>query len=168
MAITLDLKKVIDFKSLPPKVARSSINELTRHAKTTLSKSIREKYNLRAKTINAAMSVKLARGRDFDGEIHIKGKRIGLEKFGARQTKRGVKVKVKKTAKLIRHAFMVPSLGNKVFARKGPTRLPIRRLTGPSVPQLALSVFEKIKPRLFTKAQEIVKRKVEFYARKKS
>ena len=167
MGITVDLKNVINFRALPPKVARSSINELTKHAKTSISKSIRKEYNLRAKTVNAAMSVSLAKGRDFSGEIHIKGKRIGLEKFGARQTKRGVKVKVKKTAKVIKGAFMVPTLGNKVFMRKGPQRLPIRRLTGPSVPQLALKVFEKIKPRLFTKAQEIVKRKVEFFARKR-
>lgn len=60
--------------------------------------------------------------------------RIPLRDYKARQTKKGVSYKISKTKgrSKIASAFIVNKLGNHVFVRSGKSRLPIRKLYGPS------------------------------------
>jgi hypothetical protein len=81
--------------------------------------------------------------KDRDGYrtiMRVKGSRISLVKYGARQVRKGITVKVKKSGgrKLVRHAFIVtmPSGHVGVFTRDGRKRLPVSVHYGPGIPQL--------------------------------
>jgi len=74
----------------------------------------------------------------FYGSVGAKPYRPGLLAFpGTKQTKHGVSYRLSRTAgrKRIEHGFIatMPSGHRGVFARGGPSRLPIREARGPSI-----------------------------------
>lgn len=69
-------------------------------------------------------------------QIRSTGRGIPLKVFKAYQTKQGVSVFAWSRGRyLVKHAFMVASLGGNVFFRTSKKRLPIQKLTGASIPK---------------------------------
>jgi len=129
-------------------IISQSANRGIKHLKTLANRKVRETIALRAKDVNAALSVRHARRGGFDASLEIRARAVALQKFGARQTKRGVSVRVKKRGpkKRVSYAFKatmqsghvgVFARDSKRNARRGPkpnrSGLPIKELYGPEV-----------------------------------
>ncbi len=104
-----------------PAALAAAINKTIRFTNVAASKEIRQVYNIKAADVKKTISVKKASKNRLRAEFASRGARIALAKFGAKQTKRGVTVKVKKTGgrKLIKGAFLstMPSGHKGVFHR---------------------------------------------------
>lgn len=134
------------------KAVNSAISKTAKKARTLVSKKIRQKYNVKANKINAALKVlKTPPYRDLISErvLSYTGKRISLINFGAKRvrvkgTKRkGVSVLVKKGGgrKIIKGknkygAFIAEGKNNNVhvFMRESSLRFPVEKRDGPSIP----------------------------------
>lgn len=138
----------------------STINKVATQTRTAISKEVRTVYNVKAKAVKDATTLRRARVGDNEAFVFGTGKRIPLRDFGARQTRIGVTVKVKKAGgrKRLPSAFVVQSIGGNVFLRETRRRLPIRKLVGPAIPQMITSPdviqrildnAETISPRIF-------------------
>ena len=75
-------------------------------------------------------------GAELEYRVEATGKGIPLKVFKAYQTRAGVSVFAWPTGRyLVRHAFMVGSLGGNVFFRTSKKHGPIKKLTGASIPK---------------------------------
>ncbi len=119
------------------KIMTRTINKITERAEVAMRRKIREEYNIKNDRLKDAITVRKATWTKPEATIRAKGKIPGLQNYDARQTTRGVTVKVTKSGgrKLIAHAFLanMPNGGIGVFMREGMKRLPIKRLFGPDV-----------------------------------
>lgn len=143
-------------RHVPDAVARAML-DAGKQTVTYANRLIRSRYNLRLARVKRGLSYTKASWRwgKAGASIIAKGRPINLASFGARQTRRGVSVLVKKTRGrklLLSRVFMPPAKGwvsagrsggyyfghtgnQTVFIRKrGAKRLPIRALYGPSIP----------------------------------
>ena len=112
-----------------------ALNKAAAQTKTQASKSIRQIRNLKAGTVNKQMRVRKASRVKAESAVIATGAAIPLRDYGARQTARGVTFRVNKGKRsLLRGAFIVRSIGQHVFTRKGKKRLPIIKRVGPSLP----------------------------------
>jgi len=144
------------YRHIPDAVVRALL-DAGKQTVTYTNRLIRSRYNLRLARVKRGLSYTKASWRwgKANAAVIAKGRPINLASFGARQTRRGVSVLVKKARGrrlLVSRVFMPPAkgwvsagrsggfymgqTGNKtVFIRKrGAKRLPIRALYGPSVP----------------------------------
>lgn len=127
------------------KATASALNKVAAQARTAMSREIRAEFNLTAREVNDSLRIKRARARagllQLEAElssISRPGKRsLNLAHFGARQTAKGVSVKIKRTGprKTIRGAFLI-NAGRTVMIREGKSRLPIRALQTIDVSQM--------------------------------
>lgn len=113
-----------------------ALNKAVRTGRTQAAKLIREEWGVSSATIKSALSSHRSSVSLLVATLTARGARIPFKEFGARQTKKGVSVLVKRKEgrKRLRHAFIVKSLGSHVFERRGRTRLPIDKKFGPSIP----------------------------------
>lgn len=119
----------------------TATNKTAKTTKVQVRKKLGKELNLKAARINKNLSVNKANYRDMSASLTSTGKPIGLINFGAKQLKKGTKVKVLKSSQrtLIPHAFIATSKKAKnVWRRKEVEgkrvgRLPIERLTGPRI-----------------------------------
>ncbi len=95
-------------RSLPQVLARA-VNRSLDSMKAQAAKEIKKELNLSAKIIKAHLSIQKANKTYPSGALVAKGKPVGLIHFGARETKKGVSVKVKRERKLIPHAYTARS-----------------------------------------------------------
>jgi len=120
-----------------PRVMPRAINRTAGPAKTQIVREMAATLQLKAKTIREKVDLKKATRSRWVAEIGINRKRIPLREFSARQTKRGVSYKIQKTGarQKIQSAFIAKMPGGHegVYKRKGPARLPIMQLRGPSL-----------------------------------
>lgn len=150
-------------RSATPQVAMRAINKTLTGMRTDAVREIREDVTPKAKTIRKAISLDRPRKTTMTGYFIIRGSPLSLMHYKARQTKKGVTVHVKKKnpRKLLPHAFIAGGrggAGKHVFQRyyvnpnKYPVkpfrpgfaygalpkeyRLPVERLTGPSIPAI--------------------------------
>jgi len=124
-------------KKILGKVTGRTLKRTATKFKTVTIKEVRKTYNIRAKDLKEY--IKLKKTGDMEYRFNIQGKTLGLEKFKARQTKRGVSVMVKRGQRFkLSHAFLAKdSNGNiRVFERETKKRMPITRLFSLSVPQM--------------------------------
>jgi hypothetical protein len=145
---TVSLKGLETIKeAVDPKMMRAAIvaatNKVARMASTAASKAVRQDYAVKAGELRGAVRVfpaKNRRGFRIESTIQVKGGRLPLIRFGARQTKQGVSFKVMKTGprKVIKGAFINPGPSGEmaVFKRTTKDRLPITRKYGPSIPEM--------------------------------
>lgn len=119
------------------KSLNKTLNEIGRKVKTQSTKAVRAKYNIKAKTIKDNMQVKRSRYNDLSFALHIESGRRNIIHFGARQVKKGVGVRVKKTSgrKVMKGAF-IGNKGRTVFKRVKDSRLPIKAIKTLSIPQM--------------------------------
>lgn len=125
-------------KSLPS-VMQRGINDTLKTGRTQITREISAHVTVKKKQIRDRIKLTRAKRMVWLGLIAISGKQLPLIHFGARQTKKGVSVKVRKGGKRerIRSGFIatMPKSGHKgVFKRaKDAPRLPIHELKGPTV-----------------------------------
>ena len=118
------------------KAQKRTTTESGRKFRTTTVKEVRKIYNIKAKDLKARIRTRVEKGKEgYAWRMQVKGRPIGLEKFGARQTKKGVSVLVRKDSgrKTLSKAFIAKG---KVFERVGKKRLPIVNLKTLSVAQM--------------------------------
>ena len=143
MQLKVEFKDFDEFKKILSNevfmnVYKRSIKRTVTKFKTTTSKEVRKTYNIKASELKKAVTLK--KEDVYSYKYTIKSPRIGLEKFGARQTKTGVSVRVRKDRgrKVIKGAFLAHDTNNRlrVFKREGKERLPIDRFFSISIPQM--------------------------------
>ena len=119
------------------KSLNKTLNDIGSKVKTQSTKAVRQRYNIKAKTVKDNMQVKRSRYSDLSFALHIASGRRNIINFGARQVKKGVNVKVKKTSgvKLVKGAF-IGNNGRTVFKRVKDKRLPIKAIKTLSIPQM--------------------------------
>ena len=122
-----------------PRVFRRAINRTVDMAATDLKRRVGAQITAKKGEIAKGISKKKASYANLIGSIGAKPFRPGLLAFpGTREsTKHGVRYRLSRTAgrKTIEHGFIatMPSGHRGVFARGGPSRLPIREARGPSI-----------------------------------
>ena len=145
-------------KDIPRALARA-LNKVGKLTHTKILKRIASEYTVTQRELKKRnISLRKAHFKNLTAIIRISGRRIRLLAFKAKQTKKGVTYKIKKTGrrKLVYGFKESPPESGKpttmpgghrgVFKRKGRKRLPIIELYGPSVP----AIFQNI--RAFTAA----------------
>jgi len=124
-----------------------SVNDTASMARTSASRSIRDKYNITATRLNQGLmtisGVRRATSARPWAKLDALGPRSrpGLQHFAARTLKRGgvsYKIMKQEARKTFPRAFMttMPKGGEGIFMRKYRSRLPIVRKAGPSVPEM--------------------------------
>lgn len=115
-----------------------ALNRTIEQARTRMSREIRVEYVIPAQKVKDVLRIKRAsiKGGALSVEAVLfvtskSGRSFNLINFGARQTARGVTIKVKRGGprKLIRNAF-IANEGRTVFARVPGTKMPRRRWGG--------------------------------------
>ena len=94
--------KVLNQKAIP-KVTVQAINKTLTGFRTDGVRAVGKDINLKAKIIREAFDLRKASRAKPTGEAIIHGKEIPLILFGAKQTAKGVLVKVKKTGQKYLH-----------------------------------------------------------------
>lgn len=118
----------------------SALNKLAQQGMNTGSRKLREEYNLKAGDIKKRVQIEKAKPNQLISIIVSRGsRRTPILYYGARQTKKGLSVSIKKgSRKVITHGFISTMKSGHTggFIRRGKTRLPIDELYGPSVTHL--------------------------------
>jgi hypothetical protein len=154
-----------------------TVNGLLRQGKTRMQRAIVAEFNVKPAIVRESLKVKLAsRGgglftiSGFLESPSKKGRSRNLIHFGARQTKRGVSVKVKRTGprKLIPGAFIIHKdnqYGGTVMIRRGKARLPIDSRQTIDVAQMfnTKRVNELVVRFMEAKFPEVFAREAKFY-----
>ena len=144
-----DLLEGFDQPTIRAGLARG-LNKLGDQVRTASRTSITKRYHIKAGRVNQDLTIprsKRARASQLSVTLRAKGKRIGLMQFGARwdPRKAGASAMIKRgqgrkiwPGTFIRavHEIKGQEGMEHVFERKGQRRYPLRRVTGPSVPQL--------------------------------
>lgn len=121
-----------------------AVNATAKRSKSIIAKQVANELAVSQKDIKTTISQsRRASESDISATVEVKKeKRLGLNKFGARQIKKGVSYKVSKSKgrSFIQGAFQGPKPGlmkaswkGNVFKRVGKARKPIIKLKGPSV-----------------------------------
>ena len=121
-----------------PRVFRRAINRTVDMAATDLKRRVGKQITAKKGEIAKGIIKKKATYANLTGSIGAKEFRPGLLAFpGTKESKHGVRYRISRTAgrKTIEHGFIatMPSGHRGVFARGGPSRLPIREARGPSI-----------------------------------
>ncbi len=138
-----------------PKALTRALNKIAKSTHVKILRKISGKYAVSQRELkNKNISLKRANYKNLRAVIKIKGRRIQLLSFKAKQLKKGVSYKIKKRGgRKTVYAFMESPPGSKkqttmasghkgVFRRRGKSRLPIVELYGPSVPVIFQNVQE--------------------------
>lgn len=137
-------KYLREIPSAAKRAASRAINKTTTTVRAVSAREIQQKRNLKIGVIKQQLRVDRARPNRLFARITASGKPISIRHFGARQTRKGVTVKIEKAGR----RTALQKYGNKsfrnlgfakgrVFVRKDKARLPIQawpRVSGiPSV-----------------------------------
>jgi len=150
MIVTIDNAQIARMKAAIENTGKQlrkelavAVNATAAKSKSIIAKQIGKELAVAQKDIKTTISQSRRAGElDISATVEVKKeKRLGLNKFGARQTKKGVSYKVSKSRgrSFIEGAFQGPKPGlmkaswrGNVFKRAGKSRLPIVKLKGPS------------------------------------
>jgi hypothetical protein len=141
-----ELLKLLDKKTIN-KVLNRTANIEGRRFNTQVAKNVRAEYNIKSSDIKSVTKIRRAGGDENSFEITVSSPRLDLARFifsiktkkvwvnrrGKRrkERRRVVSVKVKRgKAKEVKGGFLVR---NKLFKRKGETRMPIKKLSTLSI-----------------------------------
>lgn len=127
-----------EYSKQAPTIISRALTRAIGNVQTNVSRSIAQKYELKQKVIKETFNLKKANKSRLSASLRSTGFKMGLHKYKMKQKKDGVYVSVRKDTgqKLLKHAFVADIHGDKVFQRKGKSRLPIDLKLGPSIPQL--------------------------------
>lgn len=171
-------KKLGDMKSKAPVVMARAINRAVTAAKTAMGKEASAKYYVTSGTVKSTVRLTRASAGNLRGIATSKDARVPLYKFKVspktpvRVTGRGrrspsvYKAAVKKAGgykpldgspKAFVTGFKTGHSG--VFERKSSSRLPIKELYGPAVPQMLKS--EDVFPEIEKRTNEVLQNRLE-------
>jgi hypothetical protein len=138
--------------SFDPKVVqkalRTTITRTARKARTEVSKQIRSEYTVKAKTIKDTVSLRTKRtAEDTVSILSYRGGSLPIDRFSVSQRRvstssgprRGVSVRIRKNGgrKVLKGGFKLRGQkADPTMERVGDSRLPIKRVTSLSVPQM--------------------------------
>lgn len=109
-----------------------TLNKLIRKSQTAISKAVRAEYTIKAKDLKKSTKIQKANKNKIEAAIVVKGKRLPLMYFNAKQNRRGTSVRIKKSSgrKTVKSAFIAVMDSGKVgvFQRTGKDKLPIKEL----------------------------------------
>lgn len=160
-------------KDVATQATARAVNRTMEQAKTAMSREIRAEFMLPAAKVNQALRITkaVARGGLFQIEARLespttRGRSLNLMNFSARQTKKGVTIKIKRNGgrKLIPGAF-IANKGRTVFIREGKQRLPIKALQTIDVAQMfnTRRINEKVVQVIRDRFPGIFEREAKFY-----
>jgi hypothetical protein len=168
------LKKLSQDIAANDKATARAINKATALGRTEMARAIRDEFMLTVSKVREKLKVR--RAYAVKGQLVISGelfstdklgepRAINLINFGARQTKRGVTMKIKRGGPrvLLRRAF-IGNKGRTVFERKGAKRLPIKPLQTIDVPQMfnTRRINLRVRARIEAALPELVERELRF------
>lgn len=124
-------------KAIPKAITRS-LNKVGSTARTQAAREIRQFRRLKISEIKRGMRVFRARPRRPVFEVKVSRRPISLRRYGAKmgggKRRRRVVVNVDGERQVLEHAFFIEGRPKSpVFERVGRSRLPIRKLFGPSL-----------------------------------
>jgi hypothetical protein len=132
-----ELKNSLDGKMLEKIVGRT-LGRTTTKLKTVTAQEVRKTYNIKSKDLKNY--IKLKKVSNFKYIVKIVSRQSNLAKFGARQTKKGVSVLVKKGEgrKLITGAFLARGQNGsmRVFKRHTKDGKKLKAFYSLSIPQM--------------------------------
>lgn len=162
--VKVDSKKIsAAIDAAPKKMGIALLRALKRGTKAGATKANRvvsKDMGIKVSDVRARIRLESPTARTLTGSLHASLKRIPLIKFGARGKEpsrgrgRGVSYRGKGGRARHPHAFITTMPGGHrgVFARKGPGRLPIKELYGPSIGR----VFEEHRAEIMKRGEEVV------------
>lgn len=124
---------------------------------TAVRRALRQQTGLKAGIIQRATKRYRASRQHLVYVISSSGDHFGLSHFSPRQFSYGVRAKPWNKVQTFPHAFVAKKLHNNVFVREGRSRLPIKKLWGPSIPKemvkdASLEAFEKNSGKIMDRA----------------
>lgn len=132
-----------EFSKRAPNAISNALNRGMTNVGSNIRKEVRKEYHIKAGDVNATLSRHRANRGSLTATVESKGHLIGLDKFKVNprtinpRRKTPLRVAVKKSGgSTVGGAFMAEINGPKLLMRMKKTRLPIRRLFGPSIPQM--------------------------------
>lgn len=159
------------------KALRSTLKRLGQMMKTEADRKIRVEYNIKKKDLKGTLNVLPMKENRMEVTLRVKGKRIPLIAFGAKQKKQGVQVRVlKKGPKTTIPGTFIATMqyGESVFERmkqggKRVGRFPVKGKYGPSIPILfqgkkVMGGMEKI---VKDRAQDIFDNRLKYFREQK-
>ena len=159
------------------KALARAVNATAAQGQTAMSKEIRAEFNIPAAKVKEKLHVKKAtfkKGRfNIEAELYSKdrsGRRraINLINFGARKTKAGLSVKIRKSGgRTIVSMGFIGNKGRTAFKRTGPKRLPIAPLQTIDIPQMfnTKRINSKVVKLIEAKFPQVFEREVAFALR---
>ena len=136
-------RKLGNFHNKAPNAISNAMNRAASNINKNVKKEVRKEYNIKSKDVGSTLNVTRATRSSLGAEVRSKGSPIPLDRFKVSpktvnpNRKSPIKVAVKRDGlKKVLGAFVLDINGKKVFERTSDSRLPIRRLFGPSVPQM--------------------------------
>ncbi len=142
LEVQRQLKRLQD--DVAKKATASALNKAVAQAKTAMSKEIRQEFVLPAKRVGKVLRISKASamGGNFRLEaslfpVNKKGRSLNLANFAARQTRKGVSFKIKRSGGRITipGSFLINN-GRTVMIRTGKQRLPIKALQTIDIAQM--------------------------------
>lgn len=150
-----------------PNVIANALNRSMSNLIANINREVRAKYNVKASDIKGSLERKRANKNNLSTFVKSKSGVIGLNHFKVSplkvqpKRKKTIKAAVKKGAtKSLPGGFVQDVNGLKVFVRNTKKRLPIRRLYGPSIPQMIEN--ENIREELDKKARAMFKQRLDY------
>lgn len=135
ISVTAQIRAALASPERVLRAAKRAGRDATRTAKTDVKREIRKRKAIRAGRVAKSIRVFLPSGvqtlEGLEWKINVKGNGFPLIDYGARQTAKGVTVKINAGKRvLIKSAFIATmSNGHRgVFARQGKARFPIKEL----------------------------------------
>lgn len=164
-------KALQGIKGAFPKVISESINYGLRSGSTMAAKSVTARYNIASAAIKGeGLKVQKANHSNLSGFLKARGpmlpvslfkpKVTRLKKLGGRQ--RVTAAIIRKQGKVIKGAFAI--LGNKIFERRQPDRLPIWPVMTIGIPYMLryMGIVKKVQDTIINKTEERLAHRVSF------
>lgn len=162
------LARTVSATIIPDSISRA-LNRATTATRTEASKAIRGTYNVPAAEIRSTFRIRRASRQRLESTVVSSGARLPLSRFGARQTRRGVTVNVRRSTgrkRLDRGFFGRGALpSSRIFRRVGRARLPVEQLFGPAVPQMLR--VSGVREQVLRRANEVYTRTLQHELRRR-
>lgn len=128
-----------------PNAISRAMNRAVTATATSVSKEVRKKYHVKAGDVKDATTRSRSSPSSLSASVRLTGGPIGLDKFKVspktvnpkRKSQLKISVRKDRGAGSVAGAFNANINGVKVMKRTSKKRLPIERLFGPSIPQMA-------------------------------
>lgn len=159
-------KRLGDMNRRAPNAISNALNRAMNNVSSNISKEVRKEYVIKAKDVRETIRKTRATRSNLSATVISRGGAIPLDRFRVSpktvqpRRKKPIRVEVKKDGlKELLGAFVANINGIKVFKRVGKKRLPIKRLFGPSVPQMLDN--EEVRDKIEKQGQEMFEKRLD-------